>query len=308
MSKNAAASSGSSARRMPHRTFWHPPAVTLIEVALPEEFVLDAEFQLRRLPQRIDLLIIRRAAKVQTGFSFLPALLSQLTDVTLVEFKGGTDMVQSHDPGVLLGYACQYEQLWLAEQARRHKRSRSRQAPAADTPPPPEPSRPELSMGFIAPRLTASFLKGLAEWGGALEPLRPGLFRGMLANKPLFFIETEEIWKHSREDRFFYVLTRAFLQKGLPTEDMTEEEHDVYNRVEAWFMRILQEKTMMFREDKLRQIREENRRFREEFIAELTVEERLRGLSPSEVLKRISLEDGLKGLTPEQREQLKKLL
>lgn len=316
MSKNAVASSGGSARRMPHRTFWHPPAVTLIDVALPEQFVLHTEFSLRRLPQRIDLLIIRREAPSPASFPFLPALLSQLTEITLLEFKGGTDAVQADDPSILLGYACQYEQHWRAEEARRLKlqRRRDKQDKRPVIEPGVERSLPELSMGFIAPRLTPAFLRGLASWGGGLELLRPGLHLGRLASRSLFFIETEEIWRHSREDRFFYVLTRDFLQKGLPTEDMTDEELAVYNKVEHWFARVLKEKSMMFREDKIRQIKEENRRFREEFIAELTPEERLqglppearlRGLPPEARLTDLTPEEVLRALTPAQREALK---
>jgi hypothetical protein len=73
---------------------------------------------------------------------------------------------------------------------------------------------------------------------------------------------------------------------------------------------------MWFRPDKIREIQEENRRFREEFIQELTPEELLKGLSAEELLKVIPTEELLKGLsaeellrafTPEQRQALERV-
>ncbi|MFM7202046.1 MAG: hypothetical protein ACKO6N_14790 [Myxococcota bacterium] len=290
---------------MSTRTFWHPPAVTLIEVALPEQYVLYTEFSLRRLPQRIDLLVIRRAAQPEDGEPFLPALLSQLTDVTLLEFKGGTDEVYAEDVSTLLGYACQYEQHWRAEVRREQKRRRKGgvqvEGVSGESGPQQESEQPLMSMGFIAPRLTQDFKRGLRVWGGELAVLRPGLWKGVLAGHPLFFIETEVIWEGYPEDRLFYVLTKKFLREGLSTEGMTEEERSVYNKVEHWFTRVLKEQKMTFRQDKIREIQEENRRFREEFIQELTPEERVKGLPAEELLKVLPAEELLKGLPAEER-------
>ncbi|MFM7202047.1 MAG: hypothetical protein ACKO6N_14795 [Myxococcota bacterium] len=63
---------------------------------------------------------------------------------------------------------------------------------------------------------------------------------------------------------------------------------------------------MWFRQDKIREIQEENRRFREEFIQELTPEERVKGLSAEELLKGLSAEELLRAFTPEQRKVLER--
>lgn len=306
MTRKQRSNSTRSIRKPSPKTFWHPPAVALIEVALPPEWKLETDFSLRKLPQRIDLLVIRREVPSGEVYGFLPALIGQLQDITIVEFKGGTDAVSEEDVAVVLGYACQYEQHWRAEARRLEKRGGHEGLNidmAAE-----RPTLPTQSIGYIAPRLTPSFRIGLEHWGGSLEQVRPGLWKGTLANRPLFFIETEVVWRHSHEDRFFYVLTKDFLQHGLPTEGMTEAEFAVYNTVERWFVQVLEEKAMMIHPEKLKKLKEENERFIEELLAKLPPERLASRLRPEERLSGLGLADRLAGLTPAQLETLKKML
>ena len=298
MAKGSPSKKAASTRPSQPKTFWHPPAVTLIEGALPENYNLETEFSLRRLPQNIDLLIIRgKEAAEPPADPFLPALVTQLKDITLVEFKGGTDSVDGGDPDVLLGYACQYKQHLRAEA----KREKSKKKKKRDTGHQEEASLPdvhgELALGFIAPRLTAAFQEGLKEWGETLRCERPGLHVGRLGRHALFFIETEVVWKASPADRFFYVLTRAFLEEGLEKEDMTEEQRELYTKAELTFSNLPREAGMYINPTKLEQIREENRQYMREHISELSPEERLRGLQ---------LEEILQALAPEQLEALRR--
>ena len=271
-------------RSRPSRTQWHPPAVTLIDGALPEDHLLQTEVNLRSLFQRIDILIIRKHKAHPESITLLPALLTRLADVTLIELKGGTDAVDDQDPAIVLGYACQYHAGQVLE-----RKKKAQQGPP-----------PSMKLAFLAPAVTASFMEGLKRRGGTLERVAIGVWEGMLAGWSLLFIETTRVWKGDRRDQLFYVLTREHLEDPLAIEPVAEEERIVYNNVMDWFSRPGMDKDggPLMRAEKLKELQARDHERMMAFIQTLTPEERLQGLRPDERLA---------GLNVEELEQLERL-
>lgn len=314
--KNPSASLPRRQRRNKQRTLWHPICCDCIEFTLPTGYGALREYLLHREPQRLDLLVILQES-TPGEIDQLPALMSRLGKVTLIEYKSVTDALAAEDASVVSGYGAQ---LMVQRGV----------VPA------------EITLGVIAVQMTDPFLQRLHAHGGTLEQVTPGAWEGHLNGSPLFMLETAKVWKENARDRLFYLLTPDFMQHPEHLFPLTLEQEVLYNMIserlierkpegvmalrnyeelKARYDRALQERLNRmspeerFRgatvEERLKGLRPEERLqgLRHEEIARiLTPEERLKGLKAEEWLQGLKAEDIASSLTPEQREQFKALL
>jgi hypothetical protein len=136
-------------------TAWHPMLVALLEFYLPAGWQLLPEFLLTRLPQRVDIVVVRRVQETAGKPRKIHSILDHLHLHTLIEHKGPTDDLEPGDALTLLGYAAQYMRMvkvsdpaerWAPSP--RKTGSSSRKSSATDSPGPslrqPGPRAPRL--------------------------------------------------------------------------------------------------------------------------------------------------------------------
>ena len=310
MSRRSAHPTQRGSSHRPLKKLWHTPAVILLEATAPYSHDLLQELHLRRQPQRIDLLILRRRQQLQDEITHLEALYSRLQDVNLIEIKGGSDQVERLDVHSLLSYASQLR-LSIDKPPRRAAN------PDRANPDPANPDRanleatsyflgiPPLSaiqLVVLAPLLLPPFRTEVLRCDGALEEVSRGVWQGRLAGLPLLFLETERLWDTSDSNRLFYLLTRGIFEAPDRLGELTVREKMVYTEVATW---LIQSPPIVMggdmRVEKLREYQERELARKQAWLNSLPPEERLRGLGPDELLKRLKPEERLRGLGPEER-------
>ncbi len=268
-------------------TAWHPMLVALLSELLPPGWKLVPELLLSRLPQRLDLLIVRSSGAVAGNASRILSIFDHLRKHTLIEHKGPTDDLAGSDATVLLGYAFQYMALSHVQD--------------------PE----DLVLMVIADRITRSFVKQIERFGGRFAPAGGGLWKGNVHGFALHGVATHEASRTGSTERLLYLFTRAFLDRP---ELISLEGEDVpvylalYERVEQF--KKQRGPTAMKNDQKLtraqtsllaRVLRIAPPGLKEQYLALLSPEERLAGMPPEERLAGMPPEQWLAGMPPELR-------
>lgn len=296
--------------RRKQRTLWHPIACDCIEFTLPTGYEAVREHILHREPQRLDLLVILQES-TPGEIDQLPALMSRLGKVTLIEYKGVTDELAGEDASVVSSYGAQLMiQRGLTPQ--------------------------DITLGVIAVRITEVFCRRVEAHGGTIHQVSAGVWEGLLNGSPLFMLETSQVWKGNQQDKLFYLLTPEYLQRPECLFPMTPEQEMLYNMIAERLIERKPEGAMALRNyeelratwlhmflERFKRMPMEERRA---IVSTLTPEDRLEGLEPEERLQGLKAEERLKGLqaediarvigpeelvralTPEQRAELKALL
>jgi hypothetical protein len=78
-------------------TAWHPMLVALLEYYLPGGWKLLPEVLLSRLPQRVDIVVLRLVDAVAGPARKLHSVFDHLRPHTLIEHKGPTDDLEPGD-------------------------------------------------------------------------------------------------------------------------------------------------------------------------------------------------------------------
>jgi hypothetical protein len=149
-------------------TAWHPMLVALLEFYMPEGWQLLPEFLLNRLPQRVDLVVLRLLHQKAGAPRKIHSIFDYLRPHTLIEHKGPTDDLEPADALTLLGYATQYMRL-------------SRLSDPA-----------ELCLMVVCDRIVPGFVEQIERLRGTLAPQGAGLWRGEIAGMMLHGVETRE--------------------------------------------------------------------------------------------------------------------
>ncbi len=165
-------------------TAWHPMLVALLELYLPEGFQLLPEFLLSRLPQRVDIVVIRRVHEAAGRARKIHSILDHLRAHTLIEHKGPTDDLEPGDALTLLGYAAQY----------------MRMAKVGD------PS--ELCLMVVCDRIPSGFVAQVERMRGSLSRMGSGLWHGEVAGLLLHGVETREACRGGITERLLYAFSR----------------------------------------------------------------------------------------------------
>ena len=269
-------------RRKPVRiyTAWHPVLVALLEHVLPPGFFqCISEFQLSREPLRIDVVIVRRSRPgTPPPPRLLASVVADLSDHTIVHFKGPTDDLERDDARMLFAYALQY--LVVAE---------------LDDP-------ALVTLRVVASRLTPRFVDALELLGCTLTPTAPGVHEGRLGVFPLRVIETVPVNARAGE-HLLYTVTPGMLADpdGIPALSGTESEvfYALREHVEQLRHPLPgQKRRHMKDEDK---VVDSFEKAMKRIMARMPPEQRLAGLSPEQVLRAYAPEQRLLGLAPEQR-------
>ncbi|MFM7205028.1 MAG: hypothetical protein ACKO6N_30000 [Myxococcota bacterium] len=256
-------------------TPYHAAFYQLLRRLLPPNFEVQAEYPLYREPQRIDMLVVRRGLKEEVGAEQeLPSLVSHLGEVTLLEFKGPTDVVSGEDISRLLGYGCQYGVM--------------------------EGRGPEdLTLGLIGSSFGERVLKRVSGHGGRLEWVSQGVWEGHLGGSVLFGLETGELWEAGEHERLWYLLSPGFVREPERAKELTEMQRLVYIMMVDRLLSLSKEERMAL--TNYEALKTEVEEIMARYMRGLPLEKRLEGLPAEEVLKAYRPEEVLKAYRPEER-------
>jgi hypothetical protein len=257
-------------------TAWHPMLVALLEFYLPSGWKLVPELLLSRLPQRIDIVILRLTQAAAGTARKLHSVFDHLRPHTLIEHKGPTDDLDPSDALTLLAYAGQYMRL----------------AKVSD------PN--EVCLLVICDRIPPGFVKQVERMGGTLERVGAGLWRGRIAGMLLRGIETREAYRVSPSEHLLYTFSRGYLTYPNELMPLDPEDVEVYT--------LLYQQVEQFKKKRgrmaIRDIEAAERSYHdvyEALVAQASPELRVRGLTPEQRLAGLPPEQRLAGLPPEQR-------
>jgi hypothetical protein len=245
--------------------------VALLERYLPEGFKLYPEYLLSRMPQRADIVVVRREGTPHGSAAKIHSILDHLRAHTLIEHKGPTDDLSGEDCLTLLGYGFQYMRI------------------AGVT----DPS--EVCLMIVADRIPASFLAQLVRHGAELTEHEHGLWRGRAAGFVLHGVETR---KAAEVDRLLFTFSRDYLAHPEGVARLDPEETSVYIWLYQQVEQFRRARGTMATKD-TEEMEKAYKEAMKALLGSLTPEQRLAGLTP---------EQRLAGLTPEEREELKRLL
>jgi hypothetical protein len=207
----------------------------------------------------------------------LPVLASLLNLLTLIEFKGPTDSLQTGDLDHFYGLA-------------HHFRGQQR----------PIPLRSELTLIILAPQINSQFREDVARSGLAVQEHDPGVHSLEGGFFETWVVETDRI--AGAREPILTLFSRVFLQSARRIIDewkqtgygdvlyyVLQQIHQFQRSGEAFSLRYQGSELMSQTFEELKAA----------VIAELPVKDRLRGLSPEDILQELSPEDRLRGLSPE---------
>jgi hypothetical protein len=152
-------------------TAWHPLFALAIERFAPNDRQTSAEVSLSRLPQRVDIVVVKRDDVAPAIAHKFRSIFDHLGKHTLIEYKGVTDDLEPADVFTLSAYAGLY--------MREHQVY--------------EPN--DMCLMVVADRIPKVFVEQIKRMGGALEPAGNGLFKGHLGGLPLHGVELREAYK-----------------------------------------------------------------------------------------------------------------
>lgn len=237
--------------------------VALLEIYLQHGYQLFPEFLLTRLPQRIDIVVVRKTGEEVGRPRKIRTILDFLGLHTIIEHKGPTDELAGEDALVLLGYAAQYMRLCKVK----------------------EPA--DVRLMVVADRIPRVFVKQIVRMGGSLAVFDTGLWRGQMAGLSIHGVETGVAYKRDPDERLLYAFSRAFLREPsalLPLEGEDRSVyHSLYQQVEQ-FRRLRGDLAMKDLEEIRKAAIEIEAAMMRRALAKLTPEERLAGLSPEQLV------------------------
>jgi hypothetical protein len=260
------------------RTMWHPLLVRMLRFTLGSAFEVQEEVYVGKVPLRVDIILVRREGGEvsETWASTLSGLLPLLNRFTLIEFKGPTDTMERGDFAQLLG--CSF--LWHAQESELV-------------------SHDAVSLIVLTPRVSGPLRDEVRALGGDVQSHEAGIFR--VAGLPFvtWLVETDVMAEQGQP--VLSLVSRAFLNDR---QSIIEKlAHSAY----ADLVQYMVQQVEQFRSEEdfaMQQVLSENlkefsAKLRAKFLEETPVEERLRGLSPEELLA---------GLSAEERARLRELL
>jgi hypothetical protein len=266
-------------REILQRILWHPLLVLMLERFLPEGYKLLPEFQLGRMPQRIDIVVVRLVGQVAGAPGRLRSIFAHLRSHTLMEYKSPTDELEGADAIILLGYAMQYMALCKLD----------------------DPG--ELCLMVICDRIPPSFPRQIERFGGRFEPCGGGLWRGELCRLTLRGVETRTAFKGDPTERLLYALSRFFLKDPFGLSPLDEEEARVYSVMNEQIKQMRRKQGTMWTEDMAKEVEAVENSLEAAltgFLKSLSPDKLRAFLSP-DVLQVLLPEERLAGLPPEQR-------
>lgn len=262
------------------RTMWHPLLVRLLAYTLDSAYKVEQEVSVGKMPLRVDILLIRREGGQlsEDKVRDLAELLPLLNRFTLIEFKAPTDTMEPGDFAQLVG--CAY--LWHSQQSKRL-------------------SHEDISLVVVAPPVNAAVRDELRLLGFEIGPYGPGIFQVTGLPFTTWFVETDAMAELGQP--ILSLVSRGFLndRRGI-IEKLAREGKSAMGHYRYLVQQVEQfqpEKELAMQQAVTETLKKFDEELYERMLAEGTVEQRLRGLSP---------EQRLVGLSDEQKVQLLELL
>ena len=278
-------------------TWWHPLFGGALEYSSKDSFEVLAEEEVGQLPMLIDIIILLLAENrplPEWTLNAAPSLFTRLNECTIIEFKGPTDSLEDGDFALSLSRAL----AWTS----RHERKLTNR---------------EITMIFIAPRLTSSFKAEIERLGGKVREEAKGIFEVSSSTFETWVIESIEGEK------------RGEPLLSLVSPRILNDPHDVFDKLDGgpyteflgFCFRQIQKFQKNRKEFRLRYEQTEEmsnllEEVREEILESVTDEEkkkliqtipvkdRLDGIAVEDRLDGIAVEDRLDGLSDGQKRQL----
>jgi hypothetical protein len=264
-------------------TAWHPMLVALLEHFLPAGWQILPELLLSRLPQRVDIVVLRLMQTVAGAPRKIHSIFDYLRPHTLIEHKGPTDDLDAGDALVLLGYAAQYMRLKKVS----------------------DPD--ELCLMVVCDHIPPGFVRQIERMGGKLEKIGGGLWRGKIAGLLLHGVETRDAYRASPSEHLLYTFSRAYLADPRPFFPLELEDARVYTRLNQQVEQFRRQRGSMAIRD-LDAAEKSYQAVYEELVKHIPREVLRRTLTPEERLEGLTPEEILNALPPEAREELAKKL
>ena len=264
---------------------WHPAFVCLVESNLQDGYELRSEFHLGRYPQRIDVLIIRQDDKPEGVPRRLLSLLTRLFPHTLIEFKGPTDRLEAQDVPALLSYGWRYlHQQGLSDFG-------------------------SVRLIWLADSLTGPFKLACERSGASLNQTDPGVWEGQVGGLSAVVIEASVVFKtHPHTEYLLHLFTSQGITDASLAQGLDAEDYELYNLMCSYVIQRSVKVGGIDMRDLEKFQGQSDRNFallQDKVLANMSIEQRLRGLSPIELRERVladmSVEERLEGLAPRER-------
>ncbi|MFM7200173.1 MAG: hypothetical protein ACKO6N_05225 [Myxococcota bacterium] len=275
---------GKQGRTYRAHTPFHAAFYQFLERLLAPQFELHVEHVLYKEPQRVDVLVIRRERGGELRDDLeLPSLWKHLGDLSLLEFKGPTDVLDVSDVSRLVGYGSQYG-------------VKEGLAPGA------------LTLGMIASAVSEEVVERVQQHGGELVRVSEGVWEGRLNGSSLFALETSVLWLGDQHERLWYILSPGMLKEPGRLKDLTDAQRMVYILMMDRLLTTSKEEEMMLKD--FSRLKTEFEKVREEYVMTLPsalklkgvpTSERLEGVPTSELLARVPTSERLEGVPTSER-------
>jgi len=260
------------------RTWWHPLLASLLRWQLGDHYHLEEEVSVGQKPLQIDILLLHKEQGELPASSrkILAGVVEYLGEFTLIEFKSPSETLRVGDFHTFLAYALLYR---------------------AQNDPLLEPT--QLHLLVIAPKLTKPYRDELRTLGVTAQQQETGIWRlqGGMAVHPMWVLETEELAGVNHP--LLTLVSPTFLENGVATYDLLRQRG--YDNVVAYMTQQIQQFRHLGKEFAMQHLGTEDELTKvwRDIRATMTLEERLEGLSPEELLR---------GLTAKDKERLRLLL
>ena len=243
------------------RTAWHVGFFRVVEQRRPSCFEVTAEFPFGTLPQRADILLVRRLDVPADDRSarVLRRLWPHVRRDGIVEYKSPAAPYARRDLVVLLGYGCQH---FVTSTSRL-------------------PHRSDLLLALVVAHTTPSLTEDIASLGWRRTPSHGGYSRLVGTPFPTWIVELDSVSVAERDALVGVFGTRS------------DRDDDAFQWCYENLMQLREKASptdlVGFDEMVAR------------FLEALTPAQRLAGLAPDQVLPRFAPAERLAGLAPEQR-------
>jgi len=256
-------------------TAWHPLFAIAVNRFAPSDCKTSAEVSLSRLPQRIDIVVVKLEDVAPAIAHKFRSIFDHCRKHTLIEYKGVTDTLEAADVFTLLSYAGLY----------------MREHGVFD----PE----EMCLMVVADRIPNAFVKQIKRMGGKLVAVGNGLYKGHLGGLPLRAVELREAYKTEPSERLLYLFTKAFLDDHGPIKLLDTEEMALYRLLSEHVQQLRANRATMDMKD-VDLAAKSYQDALNDLVAMATPEQRLAGLAPEQVFAAFPPEQRVAGLAPEQ--------
>jgi hypothetical protein len=281
-------------------TQWHPIFAHLLRPLLEAHYEVRTGVPVGDAPRQADLVLLRRTS---VGVPPFTGLWRWLTAWNVLEFKGPTVSARLDDLDALVELGLGIHRHLNEEAAKQGQ---------------PPVGRPDVSFWYLANHLGRRFLRSAADLVGPLESLGPGLWRVPCLQRPLLLVSGREV-PLDRDSLPLHVLTLEPQEQKWAMTQVLKQNLDLWKAYSGWVAGALP--------DLAREIASMGRTRSKKFVFDFRpfIEEMggmdkivqdLGGLDKAiqemggwdKILGEIGVKQFLARLSPEQRQELARLL